>query len=539
MKIQELAIIFIIIILPITIVLSVYTQLQIKTVEMQTAYDSKLTAATADALKAFQINTSNSTISDISNSKIRDIEASVETFKNSLKSTFGLNGYTEEEMNQYIPALVYTMYDGFYIYSPFLNQNGYEINNDNKNIYGLKPYISYSARYITNSVDVIITYTLDNYITIQGKINNKYINTSGYLIDGIQATYDDNGNLIQLKYNGIEIKREENLKEFVNGIEYPYIRVNGTKYYYDETKKIVFYISNGTATKQYEGEVAKQYYENTIKNNTMAIQYYEEAYKFKQKLINEYPAILELEYEDCYDVIYNEENQQYELKQLWTGSDKNTKIFEFNKTNEYADNIECKKSKFNQHRLEIIRRKIASNLSVAIANYNSYSSIGVEFQMPELKEEEWEHVMNNISLISFVQGLDIGGKIYNGYTIVNNSESKEVVREEKIYILGTDNFYHKINEKNLEDIVRTDIPAGRLNLDFERASLKNGTQVVYYYTLKQYASYNSITTQNETETYDDIYVYVNNLDSTKLKEAFFTALGRERKGSYKNENLVT
>ncbi len=271
----------------------------------------------------------------------------------------------------------------------------------------------------------------------------------------------------------------------------------------------------------------------------MAIQYYEEAYKFKQKLINEYPAILELEYEDCYDVVYNEENQQYELKQLWTGSDKNTKIFEFNKTNEYAENIECEKSQFNQHRLEIIRKKIASNLSVAIANYNNYSSVGIEFQMPELKEEEWEHVMNNISLISFVQGLDIGGKIYNGYTIVNNSESKEVVREEKIYILGTDNFYHKISEKNLEDIVRTDIPAGRLNLDFERASLKNGTQVVYYYTLKQYASYNSITTQNEAETYDDIYVYVNNLNSTKLKETFFTALGRERKGAYKNENLVT
>ncbi len=103
MKIQELAIIFIIIILPITIVLSVYTQLQIKTVEMQTAYDTKLTSATVDALKAFQINTSNSTISDISNSKIRDLEASIKTFKGSLKSTFGLNGYTEEEMNQYIP----------------------------------------------------------------------------------------------------------------------------------------------------------------------------------------------------------------------------------------------------------------------------------------------------------------------------------------------------------------------------------------------------------------------------------------------------
>ena len=56
--------------------------------------------------------------------------------------------------------------------------------------------------------------------------------------------------------------------------------------------------------------------------------------------------------------------------------------------------------------------------------------------MPELTEEDWAKAMNNISLISFIQGIDIGGKTYNGYTIINNSESKEVVREENIYILG-------------------------------------------------------------------------------------------------------
>ena len=82
MKIQNLAIIFLIIIIPISIVLSAYTQFQISTLSLQTLYDTKLTSATYDAIKAFQLNTANSTMSDLSNSRMRDIEASITTFKN-------------------------------------------------------------------------------------------------------------------------------------------------------------------------------------------------------------------------------------------------------------------------------------------------------------------------------------------------------------------------------------------------------------------------------------------------------------------------
>ena len=63
MKIHDLAIIFIIIILPISIVLATYTQYQIQTINTQTLYDNKLTSATYDAIRAFQINTINSTTS--------------------------------------------------------------------------------------------------------------------------------------------------------------------------------------------------------------------------------------------------------------------------------------------------------------------------------------------------------------------------------------------------------------------------------------------------------------------------------------------
>ena len=214
MKIQDLAIIFLIIILPISLVISAYTQYQIKTVSTQTLYDSKLTSATYDAIKAYQLNAQNSSTSDQANSKIRDIEASVDTFKNSIMATFRLDGYSEQDLNQYIPALVYTMYDGFYIYSPFENVNyqydesGNATQNNGEDIYGLKPYINYSCRYKKGNVDVVITYALDNHISVQGKIGTEYVNKSGYLIDNITQV----GKTV--KYNEIEIGTEQ-LKEYL------------------------------------------------------------------------------------------------------------------------------------------------------------------------------------------------------------------------------------------------------------------------------------------------------------------------------------
>ena len=91
MKIQNLAVIFIIIILPISMVLTIYVQNQIETLELQVSYDFKSRNATYDAVKAFQLNTINSGSSDLANSKMRDIEASVNTFFNSIASNFNMS----------------------------------------------------------------------------------------------------------------------------------------------------------------------------------------------------------------------------------------------------------------------------------------------------------------------------------------------------------------------------------------------------------------------------------------------------------------
>lgn len=629
MRIQDLAIIFIIIILPISIVLGAYTQMQISTISLQTEYDMKLIAATSDAIKAFQINTANSSTSDIANSKIRDIEASVSTFKASIKSVFGMNGYSEDEMNEYIPALVYTMYDGFYIYSRFNNQNYlYEVDENGnvtnnpldkngENVFGLKPYISYSVKYNPNSdLDIVITYSLDNYISIKGMVKvdgeKQYWDKSGYLIDGIKK--DASG---KITYNGVEIDKNVVLSEDLPAIgslekgTYKYVRYNGTKYYLDERNARVIYFLNGNlmeinptsdydkykdmiekgeslseelpqigtlargnykyivynGTKYYLDErntriiyflngnlmeikpkldenIESSYkkYENMIENGESAYKFYDEANKFTQSVKN---VLANLTNKDAQDFIINSNG---ETIQTTVFSDETEyKIFDFNSDSSKPEkNIECRSSNFNQHRLAVIKNKIRTNLAIAITNFNS--AYNIEFQMPELTEEDWAKAMNNISLISFIQGIDIGGKTYNGYTIINNSESKEVVREENIYILGNDGFYHRIGDKYLLEAnniggnseYNSNVNAsGRLNLDFnkQRAYTEEGSTVYYYPISKYYASYNSIVNQNywdkDYDNYNDIYAYVAT-KNVNLRKAFYMALGRERYGMYKS-----
>jgi len=547
MKIENLAMIFVIIIIPIALVLAVLTQYQIQTLNTQTLYDNKLTSATYDAMRAYQINANNSTTSELSNSKTRDIEASVSTFKNSIVSSFGLNGYTSDELDSYIPALVYTMYDGLYIYSPYQNIANADgtIRTNGPNEYGLKPYISYSCRYKSGNIDVVITYSLDNHIAVQGTINGTYVNKDGYLIDGITCSSTTSAAEANITYNGITIGTEK-LKEYLpfdSNTPYPYAKINGTKYY--EVNNEIVYISNGTVVSQAKDsdndKIAYNAYKNIIENNYMAKQYYFDAYNFT-KWFKE-SGLSALEYADAWDevLVKNGDKAETKYEQVWEGN--HTKIFQFNSSSisNIEGNIENETSQFNQHRLEIIKRKIETNLAIAISNYNSYSNVSNVFQMPELKDDEWDQIINNISLISFLQGMPIGGKVYNGYTLITNSESEEVVLEENIYMLGADMNYHRIGDKDLEnDTVELvsgnygsdSSSAGRLNLSFTRKYIMNSNATYYYYPLKEFnASYNSIVMQSKVTTYDDIYQYIGK-QSDEYKKAFYTALGRERQGKF-------
>lgn len=520
MKIQNLAVIFVIIMLPISLILSEYTQNYMKTLDLQISYDSKLNNATYDAIKAFQLNTINNSTSDLANSKIRDIEASVNTFFNSVASNFNMAGYNSDVLKEYVPALVYTLYDGYYIYSPFINtltETTVSSNSeykDGEKVYGLKPYVYYSCRYKNSEVDVVITYSLDNYITIRGIGRHGAINKSGYLINGINMNGDE------ITYRGVTIDKGEYLSEFILDKEYTYVKINGVKYYYDaDNGGKWFTMMNGqknVKTIQYNTKQGKAY-------SDAAYLYYKEAYEFGEWLDTN--GITTLKENDA--VIENENNIN--------GFSSENLIFNYNDS---AIPIEEPNSDFNQHRLAVIRYSIEKNLSIAIANYNNHSGVLTNFQMPKLKDDEWDKVLNNVCLISFLQGLNIGGKVYNGYSIIVNNKNEEVVTEDSIYI-ASDGEYYQIWDETIskkEDFKSEDY-IGIFNINFERKSIIDDIgNTKYYYPKRQLGSYTSIVSQtSRDETYDgNVYKFLQ--DKNELAKVYYTALGRERYSMLKVEN---
>ena len=258
MKLQNMTVIFIIIMIPIILVVSYYIGLQINTITMQKNYTVKLQTAAKDSIQALEINTVewNSASSNLADSKRRDVLASINTFTTSLANNMGIGGAGKGRIQTYIPAIVYTMYDGYYIYSASLmkdqdtdkdgltqfekDTSGKDTGNIKYNTEGtssyqyiLKPYSPYSARYANENVDVTVNYTLDNYIRVYGKVGtgdeDKSVAKEGYLVvydsdEGVKNV--TSGSISGIKYRGAEIK-PETLKENVyadgNVKEYPYI----------------------------------------------------------------------------------------------------------------------------------------------------------------------------------------------------------------------------------------------------------------------------------------------------------------------------
>ena len=90
MKLQNMTVIFSIIVIPITLILSAYIGIQIDTLALQQQYDTKLMDATHDAIVAFELNTINNQYSTNADSIRRDITAAVNTFCTSLATGFGM-----------------------------------------------------------------------------------------------------------------------------------------------------------------------------------------------------------------------------------------------------------------------------------------------------------------------------------------------------------------------------------------------------------------------------------------------------------------
>lgn len=557
MKLQHLAIIFVIIILPISIVLSVYTGYQIKAVNYQSQYSSYLLNATYDSIKAFQLNTMNNKYSTIGNSKIRDIEAAVNVFYGSLATNIGSSGYSKEDLQGYTPALLFTLYDGYYIYSNYYDT----IEGEYK--YGLKPFIYYSCRYVKGSnYDFVVNYTLDNTITIIGKVGSEgYVTKTGHLV------YDD---------GTLNVEREvltENLITLDNPnapVNYQYVIYNNQKIY-KENKPI----NNSTDWKQmffyYDSAYTKTYIQsdnmitdlrsyidgNNNFSSDSAIKYYEEAKIFSQ-WVN--ANLSNITAEDA-------RNTDGSVITDFATDMGNSKIFEISKNNNPLQS----NSVFNEHRMNVIRKSIETNLLTSIKTFSEHTVVGYEFGMPKISEEEWYKIVNNISVVSFLQGIPVGGRIYNDYCVVSNDANKESVSNDSIYIITKDQSnnvqYHKPGCKILLEELNSgnvSIVGAYASVDFKRQSVSltsadanagdqltgadNG-KYAYFYAKQGTGCYDCIVTVADTYSTNDLIKgeiqikdsegnviqninEVNNAGFKIIRKWYMTALARTRYDLY-------
>ena len=549
MKIQYLAVIFIIIIMPIILVFSEFLGTQINIIKIEESYDAKLFNSTYDCIKALQLNTINSSMYT-PDSRVSNIEAAVNIFYNSLTTSFKYEGNNAEVMREYIPAVVFTMYDGYYIYSSFKNEltnvNPEEVDSQYTHesvLNGLKPYVPYTCIYRKDGKDYMITYTMDNYIIVDVFDGVNHENREGYLINGIEKNgTDDNATYT---YDGITFTKgtTEVLKEYLGNDFFYYTIKDGTKYYYNggnpkgnaedcSEEDSIFYIDEQRyAHIQYRNQGIrkkefKEYYDE-IFNNNYAYNYYKESHDFTEWIRNNLAG---LTVENI-----NKNNKSYAE-------------YDFaNVGNIFEGNFQDSDSNFNAHRADVIRAIISSNLPSAISGFGNFSkAVNTEFLMPKISETDWELLENNVCVAAFLQGMKVGDKTYNNYAVVPNNFNKEFVDENDIYILKTDNTYTKINDSSLnnetiKNRASLGFEPGVLKINFERRQNLNNE----YFNpmsvdkntpyLQSYSSLAGTGTLNNLSKID-MYKYMRSLTDEKyqnLKRAYYTALGRERYGSYK------
>ena len=451
MKLQNLTVIFIVIILPIILIVSLYINTGIKTIKYQALYDTALLNATHDAIYAFEQNTANNKYSDNAETKRSIIKSSIKMFETSLANAAGISAYSSDEIEEYIPAIVFGLYDGFYMYAPSYNtQTG-------KYEHGLKNYVYYSE---TLDDGTVIRYSLDNYVSVTVEIGGQYYIKEGYLInlnDLKNIDSDNNGKadeVTTLKYKAEELVIN---KETING-----------------------------------------------EDNYDAIEYFKDAYDFSYWFLKE--AKIQEKKKDGTTVTY-----------LNIGN---------------SNDPENENSAFVQHKRKIIKEKMEGVLNSTITAY-SKRVWGQNYKMPKLSEEDLEKIYNNISVTTFFQGKRIGLTKYNGYCVLNSTNSREYVNPNLMYFIDNTGYYHDIRCEECKNA--TTLTGYRIGSFGNKKVTDLDGNVSYEYDHNELACYECI---NGTENSSGlVYDYItgekpnNEYSETEwknTKESYWTSLARER-----------
>ena len=90
---------------------------------------------------------------------------------------------------------------------------------------------------------------------------------------------------------------------------------------------------------------------------------------------------------------------------------------------------------FQSHKRKVMRNMIQYNLNLAMSVYSASTTAAYTYQMPVLTESDWETITSRLTVVSFMQGLKCGLKVYNGYACAYSTNNELTVIPEEIYYL--------------------------------------------------------------------------------------------------------
>lgn len=469
-----------------------------------------------------------------------------------------------------------------------------------KQDYVLKSYMPYSARYKSTGYDLTINYTLDNYLTVMGYIGNVYYSKTGYLIAKDLLKNDDikvDGNSFDLlARNEIEAENfclsgEHELDIEIN----PFledgktrvadepgsskIKIRYTKVLSDDGTPLGYTAQKERVSKLYQEmeDLYNEYRRNpsdvgilgqiSAKNNEVkdleaslenlsAIAYYVKSQIFSNWVYDNLGTDgLNIKEKNIRDDLATLNNDNY-TSELSDEANVPTFHYDFSNSditifdkNQNPENIE---SSFVSHKFDVIRNSIQYNLNLALSIYDEMAG-EMDIRMPVMSDSQWEKILQNVSIVSFMQGFNCGLKYYNNYAIVSSTNNELTVIPNEIYYVKKDEYnteqanalYHRIDCDNLADT--EDIISFRSKeVKYDKIYDKNTGK--YKYDHKNFACYNCIVGSNYEKRInsiresDEVRGYNDNIIisalSDKHKKVYYRAVANARENIYKTNALT-
>ena len=422
MKIQHWAIIFLIIIIPFSIVCRNVISKKMLNLRDETRYNNIVDNACYDAVAQLQELSNKDKFGKKMSITDGVAEATVDRFFNTLSVNFNLpmdRDTSEAYFDRYIPAIIIVGYDGLYVYS-CENVNG-------EYKFTFKPKIPYTEtiEYKTGEY-CIINYTLDNYVKLY--FPNITFGES-YYTNMLPADNSTGMGTHQIDgYVGVDIDSDQDgipdfLENFndinASGGEKPTldpfnIRPNVMR----SGKDLDKYVQDNLSTMYNEVELS--YYLFEMAGNGIIDG---EKIRF---LIDEGPNGVVSKHRHGTNL-----SEHPSLASFYsdnTDKDDQAKILglSFSPVNidyQFDDNgkIISDASPFHIRRREVIINTIVSVMREEFNEHNSYAkTLGItyNFNIPNIGRDEWNNTIDDVTVVAFMQGMPVGtDSYYNNYSL--------------------------------------------------------------------------------------------------------------------------